>query len=143
LPAPTCLRNIVLFDGVTTALTALAAQGITLAVATGKSRRGLDRALEATSLGQLFAATRTQDDCPSKPHPAMLLELMEQLGSTPQRTLMVGDTSHDLKMAQNAGTHSIGVCYGAHPREELAACTPLELFDDFPSLHQWLRQHDS
>jgi phosphoglycolate phosphatase len=132
-------ETIVLFDGVTTALSALAAEGIQLAVATGKSRRGLDRALEVTGLGPLFSATRTQDDCPSKPHPAMLLELMEQLDCAPEHTLMVGDTSHDLLMARQAGTHAAGVCYGAHPREELASCSPLELFDDFPSLHLWLK----
>jgi len=131
-------ETVVLFDGVVSALEEIADQGILLAVATGKSRRGLTRALESTGLTQLFSATRTQDDCPSKPHPAMLLELMDELGCSPLRTLMVGDTTHDLIMAQQAGTHAAGVCYGAHAREALEACPSLGLFAKFSEFRQWL-----
>jgi phosphoglycolate phosphatase len=130
----------VLFDGVADGLRELTARGVTLAVATGKSRRGLNQALEATGLRAHFAATRTQDDCPSKPHPAMLLELMEQLGVTAQRTLMVGDTTFDLSMAQQAGSHAVGMCYGAHEREALQRHAPLDLFEDFHGLRRWLAQ---
>ena len=132
-------ETVELFDGVADGLAALAGRGVTMAVATGKSRRGLSRALDATGLGPLFASTRTQDDCPSKPHPAMLLELMDQLGATPDRTLMVGDTTHDLLMAQQAGTRSVGLCCGAHDGEALAACSPLGLFADFTAFHAWLQ----
>lgn len=131
-------ETVVLFDGVAAALDEIEALGVTLAVATGKSRRGLTRALECTGLTRRFTSTRTQDDCPSKPHPAMLLELMDELGTTPDRTLMVGDTTHDLLMAQQAGTHAAGVCYGAHPRTALAECQPLALFDTFADFHRWL-----
>ncbi|BEV70655.1 HAD family hydrolase [Paludibacterium sp. THUN1379] len=131
-------EHIELFDGVREALAALSARDVMLAVATGKSRRGLERALQSSGLGDYFAATRTQDDCPSKPHPAMLLELMDQLGADPACTLMVGDTSHDLRMAEAAGTLAAGVLGGAHEREALARCPSLGLFDDFRSLHAWL-----
>jgi len=131
-------ESVVLFDGVDHGLRQLEQHGVTLAVATGKSRRGLTRALEATGLGERFAATRTQDDCPSKPHPAMLLELMALLDVSPERTLMVGDTTYDLQMAQLAGTHSVGVSYGAHERVMLESCAPLEIFEEFSTLQQWL-----
>jgi phosphoglycolate phosphatase len=133
-------ETVVLFDGVAQALQTITAQGITLAVATGKSRRGLNRALEVSGLHGNFAATRTQDDCPSKPHPAMLLELMTELDATPERTLRVGDTTHDLLMAQQAGTHAVGLCQGAHSREALASYPNLGLFDDFCTFDLWLRQ---
>jgi phosphoglycolate phosphatase len=131
-------QDITLFDGVREALAELAVGDALLAVATGKSRRGLDRALAATGLDRVFAATRTQDECPSKPHPAMLLELIDQLGSTAGRTLMVGDTTHDLLMAEAAGTHAVGVLSGAHSRDELAGCPSLGLFADFAAFYAWL-----
>ncbi|KZE25893.1 phosphoglycolate phosphatase [Crenobacter luteus] len=129
---------IELFDGVSEGLAELKAQGAFLAVATGKSRAGLDRVLAKTGLAGLFDATRTVDECHSKPHPSMLLELTDHLGVDTRRTLMVGDTTHDLMMAQNAGTHGAGVSYGAHPVGELAACAPLGIFDTYPDLHAWL-----
>jgi phosphoglycolate phosphatase len=131
-------ETVELFDGVAAGLAEIAARGVTLAVATGKSRRGLTRALDATGLAGCFAATRTQDDCPSKPHPAMLLELMDELDARPERTLMVGDTTHDLLMAAEAGTHAAGLCCGAHGSDELAACQTLGLFADFTAFHAWL-----
>lgn len=131
--------TIELFEHVQEGLAELQQSGLFLAVATGKSRKGLDRALSETGLGTLFHASRTADECHSKPHPAMLLELTDELGVTPGRTLMVGDTTHDLLMAQNAGTHKVGMSYGAHPVSALRECQPLALFDDFRSLLQWLK----
>jgi phosphoglycolate phosphatase len=131
-------QEITLFEGVEQGLAELRASGVFLAVATGMSRAGLDRSLTRTGLGDLFDATRTADECHSKPHPSMLLELTDQLGVFANRTLMIGDTTHDLMMANNAGTHSVGVSYGAHPSEQLQACSPLDIFDNFGALRQWL-----
>ncbi|MOA19302.1 Pyrophosphatase PpaX [compost metagenome] len=124
-------------------LAALEAAGYLLAVATGKSRVGLDRALNVTGLTPHFLATRTVDECHSKPHPQMLLDITDQLGVAPARTLMVGDTTHDLQMALNAATLSVGVSYGAHPVEDLLDCEPLAIFDVFDDLQQWLIQQRS
>lgn len=127
-----------LFDGITDLLTTLADKNIRLAVATGKSRVGLERALDSTGLRSRFAATRTADETFSKPHPAMLHELMDELGATPDEVLMVGDTSHDLQMAVNAGVHGLGVSYGAHPASELQDCAPQGVVESVPALSQWL-----
>lgn len=127
-----------LFDGVPEMLDALAGQGIQLAVATGKSRIGLNRALAATGLGPRFAATRTADETFSKPHPAMLHELMQELDVTPEQVLMVGDTSHDLQMAINAGVHGLGVTYGAHTLKELEGCSPQAVLGSVPLVREWL-----
>lgn len=129
---------IELFDGVKEGIAALKQAGYMLAVATGKSRAGLDRALSATGIGSHFLITRTADECHSKPHPQMLHEITAQLGVSPERTLMVGDTTHDLQMANNAGTLSVGVSYGAHPIEDLMDCEPLAIFDLYDDLQQWL-----
>ncbi|GGY22990.1 HAD-IIIA family hydrolase [Paludibacterium paludis] len=134
-------ETIELFPGVSEAMRALAQQGYLLAVATGKSRRGLDRALTATGLADCFDATRTVDECPSKPHPAMLEALMEQLGATPTRTLMVGDTTHDLLMAANAGTHGAGLTQGAHDADILELCPSLGVFDTFADFYGWLSDY--
>lgn len=119
----------------------LAGQGRMLGVATGKSRVGLDRALSHTGLGRFFHSTRCADECFSKPHPAMLEEIMKELGVRPERTLMVGDTTHDLGMARNAGVAGVGVSFGAHPREALVALSPLAIVDSPADLAQWLRQN--
>lgn len=110
-----------------------------LAIATGKSRRGLDRALEATGLKPLFAASRCADETHPKPHPAMLLELMEDLGFTKDKLLMVGDTSHDMEMARAAGVDAVAVSYGAHAEQGLRACQPLNCFSTVDSLGEWLK----
>jgi len=130
--------DIVLFDGIRALLVALAESGATLAVATGKSRRGLDRAFAATGLGLLFAASRCADETHPKPHPAMLLELTDELQVGPERTVMIGDTTHDLAMAQAAGVAGIGVTYGAHPRAQLETCAPVALAASVAELHAWL-----
>ncbi|WP_028534886.1 HAD-IA family hydrolase [Paludibacterium yongneupense] len=134
-------ETLELFDGVREGLAALARTGVILAVATGKSRRGLDRALEATGIAPCFAASRTVDECASKPDPEMLHQLSALFDIAPERTLMVGDTTHDLQMANNAGARGAGVCYGAHPREALLDCQPLGLFDSFDEFCTWLRNH--
>lgn len=110
-----------------------------LAIATAKSRRGLERAFDATGLRGYFRASRCADETTPKPHPAMLLELMEELAVKPQGMLMIGDTSHDLEMARAAGVDALAVSYGAHPEDGLRACGPLGCFADVASLAQWLR----
>ncbi|OJZ21165.1 MAG: HAD family hydrolase [Thiobacillus sp. 65-29] len=130
--------DIPLFAGVDAGVPALAGWGFTLAVATGKSRLGLARALESSGLGGCFAATRCADQTHSKPHPAMVLELIDELDADPARTLVIGDTSHDLLMAANAGVASLGVTYGAHEPDDLQPHAPLALLDSFTEVQAWL-----
>jgi phosphoglycolate phosphatase len=132
-------HELSLFTGAYEMVAELRTAGCLLGVATGKSRLGLNRALALTSLGDLFHATRCADECTSKPAPDMLLELMEELEAEPESTLMIGDTTHDLQMARNAGVRSLGVGFGAHSREELARENPLALFDQLSDLREWLR----
>lgn len=129
---------IPLFDGVAEGIRALSAQGFTLAVATGKSHAGLSRALDASGLGPCFTATRCADQTHSKPHPAMVLELLDELDAAPGRALVIGDTSHDLLMAANAGVASLGVTYGAHEPGDLTPHAPLALATSFAEVHAWL-----
>jgi len=131
-------ERIPLFDGVASGIRNLHANGFQLAVATGKSRLGLSRALEASGLGAWFAATRCADQTHSKPHPAMVLELIDELDADPARTLVIGDTSHDLLMASNAGVASLGVTYGAHEADDLQPHAPLALMNSFAEVHAWL-----
>ncbi|GAA5184640.1 HAD-IA family hydrolase [Niveibacterium umoris] len=130
--------QLVLFDGAEELVSQLRAAGYMLAIATGKSRAGLDRALASTGIGPLFQGSRTADETHSKPHPAMLLELMDEFAVPAARVLMVGDTTHDLQMAQNAGTAALGVSYGAHPAEQLVAAAPLALLHSVAELGEWL-----
>lgn len=134
-------HELSLFSGAHELVEELHESGCLLGVATGKSRLGLNRALEASGLKGFFHATRCADECSSKPAPDMLLEIMDELGAAPDRTLMVGDTTHDLQMARNAGVGALAVGYGAHPREALQAERPLGLFDEFAQLTEWLRRH--
>jgi len=127
-----------LFDGVMELLATLSGMGTKLAVATGKSRVGLDRALAATALRPVFDATRCADETFSKPHPGMLFELMEVLDVPPEEVIMIGDTSHDLRMATNAGVHGLAVTYGAHARAELASCAPQAIVNNVAELREWL-----
>jgi phosphoglycolate phosphatase len=131
-------HELTLFDGAEDLVRALGETGHLLAIATGKSRKGLDRALGHSGLGQLFQATRCADECHSKPHPQMLEELMDEFGVGPEATLMIGDTTHDLLMAKNAGTAAVGVVYGAHPPEVLAEAAPLHLARSIEDLRLWL-----
>lgn len=127
-----------LFAGVADGIRDLHDAGFTLAVATGKSRIGLERALASSGLGAWFAATRCADQTHSKPHPAMVLELIDELDADSARTLVIGDTSHDLLMAANAGVASLGVTYGAHEPEDLHPHAPLALVESFAEVHAWL-----
>jgi phosphoglycolate phosphatase len=133
-------QDLLLFDGAEALVDELVAAGHILAVATGKTRKGLDRAFEVSGLGSRFHASRCADECHSKPHPQMLEELMEELGVGPEATLMIGDTTHDLLMARNAGVAALGVAYGAHPRETLEAEAPLFCAANVAELTAWLRQ---
>ena len=131
-----------LFAAVPAALETLAADGVLLAVATGKSRAGLDRALAESALARCFVTTRTVDECPAKPHPAMITDILDEVGIQPSAAVMVGDTTFDLEMAAAAGVHGAGVCCGSHSRAELAACRPAWLLDDFSALPAVLRQRN-
>jgi len=134
-------HEIVLFPGTLEMLAALKARNHWLSVATGKSRRGLDEALRSADLLRHFDATRTADETASKPHPQMLHELMAEFGVEPERTLMIGDTTHDLQMAMNAGVASVGVSYGAHAPEAFGSFAPRFVAHSVPELGEWLRQH--
>jgi phosphoglycolate phosphatase len=131
-------HDLTLFAGTIEMLQALKARNHWLGVATGKSRRGLDEALATAQLKGVFDATRTADETASKPDPAMLMELMREFGVEPQRTLMIGDTTHDLQMAVNAGTASVGVSYGAHDHEAFDAFAPVFVAHSTRELHDWL-----
>jgi phosphoglycolate phosphatase len=131
-------HDISLFDGVLGLLHALKARHHLLAVATGKSRRGLDEALHAVELQGIFDGSRTADETAGKPHPRMLHELMSEFGTTPERTLMIGDTTHDLQMALNAGCPSVAVSYGAHSTEGFHSLGPLLVAHSVPELQSWL-----
>jgi phosphoglycolate phosphatase len=129
-----------LFPGAAEAIAALAAAGYLLGVATAKSRRGLVRELDKTGLASTFHASRTMDECPAKPHPGMLLELMDELGARPESTLMIGDTAWDLGMARNASTAAVGVLSGSHSRAELESAAPLACLTSVRELPAWLAE---
>jgi len=132
--------SMLLFPGILELLARLA-RDRTLAIATGKSRRGLDRALAHDNLGRFFSGSRCADETNPKPHPAMLLELMERFSMDSTETLMIGDTSHDLEMARAAGVDALAVTYGAHPEQGLRACGPLGCFPDVGALSEWLTKN--
>ena len=129
-----------LFPGVSETLTALRGQGYLLAVATGKGRQGLNHVLEQTGCTSLFHASRCADETISKPHPQMLLEIMEELEVEPGRTLMVGDTEYDMQMAKQAGAAALAVSYGVHSRERLLGHRPLGCLDRISDLPVWLAE---
>ena len=133
--------DLVLFDGVLPLLDALRDRGHKLAVATGKSRSGLDAALATTALQGRFHGSRTADETYGKPHPRMLLELMEEQGTAPERTLMIGDTTHDLELARNAGCASVAVSYGAHRSDSFGALQPLYVAHSVAGLRTWLLEN--
>lgn len=133
--------QVTLFAGVPALLAGLRERNHWLAVATGKSRHGLNEALRISGLAGSFDATRTADETRSKPHPQMLQELMREFGVDPERTLMIGDTTHDLQLAANAGTDAVAVAYGAHPPEQLGDLRPLTIAHSVPELQDWLARH--
>jgi len=126
------------FEGVSEMLYALKDQGIKLAVATGKSRKGLDRVLKQTNSLELFHATRAASETRSKPDPLMLAEILAETGIHAHEAIMVGDTSYDLEMALNIVMPSVGVSYGVHTSETLAKFNPLSIVNDVSSLHEFL-----
>ncbi|MDP1657319.1 MAG: HAD-IA family hydrolase [Rubrivivax sp.] len=131
-------NDISLFGGVLAMLEDLKARHHWLTVATGKSRRGLDEVLQTVELKGMFNGSRTADETAGKPHPRMLQELMREFGVEPARTLMIGDTTHDLQMALNAGCASVGVSYGAHEPEAFQMLQPRHVAHSVRDLHDWL-----
>ena len=132
-------HQLTLFDGVPEMLERLKRDGHVLTVATGKSRAGLERALDHSGLRPLFQASRCADECHSKPHPQMLDELMAEFGMTQATTIMIGDTSHDLLMARNAGVDALAVTYGAHSHDHLLDHKPVACLHSVSELSQWLK----
>ncbi len=130
--------DICVFDGILPLLAELRERGHWLTVATGKSRMGLNHALQDAQLKGLFDGSRTADETAGKPSPLMLHELMAEFGVEPERTLMIGDTTHDLQMAQNAGCACVGVSYGAHAPDGFAQFDPLFVADSAAQLRAWL-----
>jgi phosphoglycolate phosphatase len=133
--------DICLFGGVLPMLADLKARNHVLTVATGKSRRGLNDALQASELQGLFDGSRTADETAGKPHPLMMQELMQEFGVAAERVLMVGDTTHDLQMALNAGCPSVGVSYGAHEPDAFTQLSPRFVAHSVADLHAWLLTH--
>lgn len=129
-----------LYEGVEQGLHDLRQQGHSLAVATGKSRRGLNRALSDLGWQDFFDSTRCADETASKPNPLMVNQLLDELFAEADDAVMVGDTTFDLEMAQHAGIKSIGVSYGAHSVEHLLSCEPISIIDHFSDIHQVLKQ---
>jgi phosphoglycolate phosphatase len=134
-------QSLSLFHGVTELLQELQARNHLLAIATGKSRHGLNDALAQSGLKTVIHATRCADECFSKPHPQMLEELMDEFGVSAEMTVMIGDTTHDLQMANNAGIGAIAVSYGAHEREALERELPLACCNTVKELRQWLHEN--
>lgn len=130
--------SIPLFGGAANLLADLDAAGFLLGVATGKTRAGLDRAIASHGLTGRFHATRCADEGFPKPHPDMLLALMDRLGVAARETLMIGDTTHDLDLARNAGAQAVAVAYGAHEVEGLASRDPLAMVHSIDELRRWL-----
>jgi phosphoglycolate phosphatase len=134
-------NDLSLFDGILPMLQALREKQHLLTVATGKSRKGLDEALHQVELRGMFDGSRTADETAGKPNPRMLHELMAEFGVSPERTLMIGDTTHDLEMAHNAGCASVGVSYGAHGSSGLEDLRPRSVVHSVAELHSWLLDH--
>jgi len=127
-----------LFEGAREMIEDLRERGYMLAVATGKSRRGLDRALEGTGLQGMFDATRCADEGFAKPHPGMLFNILDTLATPAEKSLMIGDTTHDLNMAGAAGVAAAAITHGAHEREALVQCQPLVMVNNLQELRDWL-----
>ncbi|MDE3020992.1 MAG: HAD-IA family hydrolase [Pseudomonadota bacterium] len=130
-----------LFEGARELLRECHERGLRLAVATGKSRRGLDAALKGSGLESFFDASRCADECHSKPHPEMLLQLMDALGVSSHRVLMIGDTSHDMSMALNADVSGLAVSFGAHPLDVLLEANPTAVVHSYPEMRSWLAKN--
>lgn len=134
-------QQIVLFAGIAELIADLHKHGVKQAVATGKGRRGLNTALHQSGLGKYFSASKTVDECFSKPHPQMLDALMDELVVMPSRTLMIGDSQYDMQMGKNAGVATAAVSYGSQSAAQLQLLQPDALFHDVASLGHWLKAH--
>ena len=134
-------QDLSLFEGILPMLQTLRDKQHILTVATGKSRKGLDDALHQVELRGMFDGSRTADETAGKSNPRMLHELMAEFGVSPARTLMIGDTTHDLEMAHKAGCASVGVSYGAHGTSEFGRWQPLTVAHTVSELHDWLTAH--
>ena len=134
-------HEMTVFDGMRELLGELKGRDLKLAVATGKSRAGLDRSMLHGDLTGIFDRTRCADESHSKPHPQMLHDLLDFFMVEPERTLMIGDTTHDSQMAVNAGVAALSVTYGAHPRKQLETVATLAIVDSVGQLQQWLHRH--
>lgn len=130
-----------LYEGIPELLAGLRGRERRLAVATGKARRGLERALASSGLGRFFEATRCADEGFPKPHPDMILKLLDETGVEPSRAVMIGDTIHDLELAANAGVDAVAVSYGAHGEELLRARTARHYASSVAELALWLERH--
>jgi len=131
-----------LFPGADKVIREFADAGFLLAVATGKSRRGLDKVLQETQLGKLFHMTRCADEAYSKPHPQMLEDILNELGTPPSDALVIGDTEYDMQMAGNAGVDALGVAHGVHASERLRAHGALTILNHLEELPLWLQQNN-
>lgn len=127
-----------LFTGARELVKELQTKDYFLAVATGKGRNGLDKVLKETGMGEYFPITRCADESHSKPHPQMMLDIIDYYGIEANEAIMVGDTEYDLQMANNAAAHSVAVSYGVHEKQRLLDCKPLTCLDSINDLHQWL-----
>jgi len=130
-----------LFPGAENVLRELHGQGFMMAVATGKGREGLDKVLAHTGLEELFHTSRCADEAFSKPHPDMLLQIMDELGVDGGETLMVGDTEYDMQMANSASANRLAVSYGAHEYQRLMQHDPLGCLDDIRDIIPWLQTY--
>jgi phosphoglycolate phosphatase len=129
--------DMLLFAGVEEGLQLLLQQDYSLAIATGKARIGLDKVLQQTRLGRYFVSSRCADEALSKPHPRMVLEILDETSVAAEKAIVVGDTSYDIQMAHSANTDVLAVCYGVHDRENLMTEQPLDCVDDFNSVINW------
>lgn len=127
-----------LFKGARELIQELQNKDYYLAIATGKGRNGLDKVLNETGMGEYFPITRCADESHSKPHPQMLLDIIDYYGIEANEAIMVGDTEYDLLMANNAQSNAVGVTYGVHEKQRLLDCKPLTCLDNVSDLHSWL-----
>ena len=134
-------NKVKLFDGVELGIKELHMYGYKIAIATGGGRNYLDSCLAQTSIKDFINVTKTSDDCFSKPHPQMCNEILNELIIEPQKSIVIGDSIHDLQMAKNAGISSLAVTYGAHKQDSLSIYGSLEYMDDANMVFDWIRRH--
>ena len=134
-------NKVKLFDGVELGIKELHRYGYKIAIATGGGRNYLDSCLAQTSIKDFINVTKTSDDCFSKPHPQMCNEILNELIIEPEKSIVIGDSIHDLQMAKNAGISSLAVTYGAHKQDSLSLYDALDYMDDANMVFDWIRRH--